>query len=138
MNLRHAALVIFVCWLIFQPCGRSFAHANGMSDVDAERLLIAYLRSQGYDTKEYPLGIDRMPVSDKGFYEYDIHVSGPDYLGHIGFYAVNAETGDIWDTGLCRRLDTAAISSLENFIRDDRGLSKSEIERKKKPSCLND
>jgi len=80
-----------------------------------------------------------MPISDKGFDEYDIHAAGPqDYLGHIGTYAVNAQTGDIWDTGLCHRLDTTAIAPLENLIRDDRGLSKSEFERKKKPSCLND
>jgi hypothetical protein len=140
MKPRHAAALALVCLLIFQPCGRSFADPKAMSEADAVHLLIAYLRSQGYDTKVVPLSIDRMTNgSDKGFYEYDIHAVGPhDYLGHIGFYAVNAETGDIWDTGLCRRLDTAAIAPLENLIRDNRGLSKSEFERKKKPPCLND
>jgi hypothetical protein len=133
---------IFICLLVFQPCGCTFADAKGMSEVDAVHLLLAYLRSQGYDTKEYPLEIDRMTdVSDKGFYEYDIHAAGRhDYLGHIGTYAVNAETGDIWDTGLCQRLDTTAIAPLEELIRDNIGPSKSELERlgKKKPSCLND
>jgi hypothetical protein len=111
-----------------------------MPEADAVHLLIAYLRSQGYDSKEYPLDLDRFTdPADKGFYAYDIHASGPhDYYGHIGTYAVNAETGDIWDTGFCRRLDTAAIAPLENQIRYNRGLSKSEFERKKKPPCLND
>ena len=134
--------VICVCLLVFQPCGVSLADAKGMSEVDAVHLLIAYLRSQGYDTKEVPLLIDRMTGdSDNGFYDYDIHAPGPnDYLGHIGTYAVNSETGDIWDTGLCRRLDTTAIAPLENLIRDNIGLSKSDSKRlsKKKPPCLND
>jgi hypothetical protein len=132
--------VICVCVLVFQPCGVSLADAKGMSEVDAVHLLIAYLRSRGYDAKEYPIEIDRLSASSaNGFYEYDIHAAGPhDYFGHIGTYAVNAETGDIWDTGLCQRLDTTAIAALENLIRDDRGLSKSEFERKKKPPCLND
>ena len=136
--------VICVCVLVFQPCGVSLADAKGMSEVDAVHLLIAYLRSQGYDTKEVPLLIDRLwiermtDVPDKGFYEYDIHSTGP--LAHVGTYAVNAETGDIWDTGLCRRLDTTAIAPLENLIRDNIGLSKSDSKRlsKKKPPCLND
>jgi hypothetical protein len=137
-----AASSIFICLLVFQPCGRTFADAKGMSEVDAVHLLLAYLRSRGYDTKEYPLQIDRMTdVSDKGFYEYDIHAVGPhDYLGHIGTYAVNAETGDLWDTGLCQRLDTTAIAPLEELIRDNIGLSKSDSERlsKNSPPCLND
>src|SRR5260370_25523321 len=140
MKPRHAAALALVCLLIFQPCGRSFADAKGMPEADAVHLLIAYLRSQGYDTKEAPLDLDRFTdPADKGFYAYDIHGSGPhDYYGHIGTYAVNAETGDIWDTGFCRRLDTAAIAPLENQIRYNRGLSKSEFEHKKKPPCLND
>ena len=118
------------------------ADAKGMSEVEVVHLLIAYLRSQGYDKKDYPLDIDRLSASSaNGFYQYDIHAAGPrDYYGHIGTYAVNAETGDIWNTGLCRRLDTTAIAPLENMIRDNIGLSKSDSERlsKKKPHCLND
>jgi hypothetical protein len=134
--------VIVLSLLVFQPCGVSLADAKGMSEVDAVHLLIAYLRSQGYDTKQYPLEIDRLSAdSANGFYQYDIWADGPhDSGGHIGGYAVNAETGDIWDTGLCRRLDTTAIAPLENLIRDNIGVSKRDSERltKKKPACLND
>jgi hypothetical protein len=137
MKHSHAAAIALVCMLILQPCC-GFADAKGMTEVDAVHLLIAYLQSRGYDKGQYPLDIDKLTAA-QGFYAYDIHAAGPhDYYGHIGFYAVNAETGDIWDTGLCRRLDTAAIAPLENLIRDNRGLSKSEIERKRKPACLND
>ena len=112
-----------------------------MSEVDSVHLLVAYLRSQGFDTKEYPLDIDEFTaISAKGFYLYDLHSLGPHgSFQHVGTYGVNAETGDIWDTDLCRRLDTSPIASLEKLVREKIGLSKSDSERlgKIKPPCFN-
>jgi hypothetical protein len=125
-----AISLIFISVLIFQPRGRSIADAKEMPEAEAVHLLRTYLRSQGYDKKKYPLDIERYTDnSAKGFYLYDVHVATPGYLGHIGSYGVNAETGDIWEAIGCKRLESKAVVSLQKQIRDASGLSASELER---------
>jgi hypothetical protein len=125
-----AAVSIFICVFAFQPYGRSLADAKGIPEAEAVHLLRTYLRSQGYDTKKFPLDIEGYTDSSaKGFYLYDVHVATPGYLGHIGSYGVNADTGDIWETIGCERLESRAVVSLQKQIRDASGLSASELER---------
>jgi hypothetical protein len=131
-GLRTIAVVslIFICVLVSQPFGRSLAYTKGIPEAAAVHLLRTYLRSQGYDTKQYPLDIEGYTDnSAKGFYLYDVHVAAPGYLGHIGSYGVNAETGDIWEAIGCKRLESTAVASLQKQIRDASGLSASELER---------
>lgn len=128
-----AASLVLICVLVFQPCGRSIADAKGITEAEAAHLVRTYLRSSGSpDSEKYPLSIEAYtdPYSAKGFYLYDVHGSGPgNYLGRIGGYAVNAETGDLWDTGFCKRLDSKATAPLQKRIQEASGLSKSELER---------
>ncbi len=93
-----------------------------------------YLRSQGYDTKKYPLEFDTPhPSADsvKGFYLYYVNItdSQNNLVSVLGAYGVNAETGDIWERMLCTRVESSAIASLQRQIRDASGLSATELER---------
>jgi hypothetical protein len=127
----EAVSLIFICVLVFQPYGRSLAYTKGIPEAAAVHLLRTYLRSQGYDTKKYPLDIERNEGdnSEKGFYLYYVYVDTPERLVTIGFYGVNAETGDIWEGIGCKRLESTAVASLQKQIRDASGLSASELER---------
>jgi hypothetical protein len=111
--------------------GRSFDDAKVIPEAEAVHLLRMYLRSQGYDTKDFPLDVESNPGdnSTKGFYLYDVYVDTPERLVTIGAYGVNAETGDIWERVGCKRLESSAIASLQKQIRDASGLSASELER---------
>jgi hypothetical protein len=134
----EAVSLIFICVLIFQPCDPCLADAKVIPEEEVVHLLRTYLRSQGYDTKKYPLDIEGYTDnSAKGFYLYDVHVAAPGYLAHIGSYGVNAETGDIWKAIGCNRLDSTAVGSLQKQIRDASGLSASELERSRNMNpCL--
>lgn len=138
-RLPRTAVVslIFICVLVFQLYGRSIADAKVIPEAEAAHLVRTYLRSSGSpDSEKYPLSIEAYTdPSTKGFYLYDVHGSGPgNYLGRIGGYAVNAETGDLWDTGFCKRLDSKEIAPLQKRIRDASGLSKGELERQRNRS----
>jgi len=124
--------MIFICVLIFQPCGRSIAGAKVIPEPGAVHLLRMYLRSQGYDTKDFPLDIEDNPDnSKKGFYFYDVNIANAhgDLVSVLGFYGVNAETEDIWEVTSCKRLESSAIASLQKQICDSSGLSASELQR---------
>ena len=134
-----AASLIFACALIFEPYGRSIAYAKVIPEAEAVHLLRMYLRSQGYDTKKFPLDIESNPGDTsesnpgdnhaKGFYLYYVYVDTPERLVTVGAYGVNAETGDIWERIGCERLESKAVALLQKQIRDASGLSASEAER---------
>ncbi len=129
-----AGSLILVCALIFQLYGQSIAGAKVIPEAEAVHLLRMYLRSQGYDTKKYPLEFDTPhPSADsvKGFYLYYVNItdSQNNLVSVLGAYGVNAETGDIWERMLCTRVESSAIASLQRQIRDASGLSATELER---------
>jgi hypothetical protein len=128
-----AGSLIVICVLIFQLYGQSIAYARVIPEAEAVHLLRMYLRSQGYDTKDFPLDVESNPGdnSAKGFYLYYVNVATRqgDFVSVLGAYGVNAETGDIWERVGCKRLKSSAIASLQRQIRDASGLSATELER---------
>jgi hypothetical protein len=126
-----AASLILICVLIFRAYGRSFADAKVIPEAEAAHLLRMYLQSVGYNTKSSTFDIESNPGdnSTKGFYLYDVYGDTPERLVTIGFYGVNAETGDIWERIGCKQLEPSAIASLPKQIRDSSGLSASELKR---------
>ncbi len=47
----------------------------------------------------------------------------------LGHYAVNRRTGDVWDVGLCKRLDPRAARVLQRSLRKQIGLRESEYKK---------
>ncbi len=124
--------------VIMMMCSASIAQILGQTNApriipekQAQNLLRAYLRSQGYDKKDAPLDIEleRGVNADPTFYLYDVYVDTPQRLVAIGAYGVNRKTADIWERIGCRRIESEAVATSQKKIRETSGLSHSELDK---------
>jgi hypothetical protein len=83
--------------------------------------------------------LDQAPNS----YEPDFIIFGavdpnPDHNGHMGFFAVNVLTGDVWSTaGHCRRITSPRLIKMQKSIRAHLKIAATEFKKHqaKKPVC---
>jgi hypothetical protein len=98
---RKAVTVLLVVGGLFGITVRSQSGKmpSSITKDEAGSLLRSYLRSEGYDTKaaKLDLEIKKEPTSISGnmFYLFDVYANTPERLVTIGFYGINARTGDI-------------------------------------------
>ena len=65
----------------------------------------------------------------------------PDHSAHMGTFAVNPWTGDVWSTaGSCSRLTSSKLIEIQKSIRARSSLAPAEFDRRhaKKPICDTD
>ncbi len=103
------------------------AHSQGgetpssITKDEASNLLRRYLRSEGYDTKSARLDLEMekelTKISGSTFYLFDAYANTPQRLVTIGFYGINAETGDIWERLTCKRVESPSIRAIQKQIR---------------------
>lgn len=89
----------------------------------------------------YHRGAALVPVEKQfvpSFYVFEAESPNPETAAVIGSFAVNAQTGDVWDmAGYCHHLTSRAIRDRQEELRRRFGYSKSEFAKleKLKPMC---
>jgi hypothetical protein len=75
---------------------------------------------------------------DRDFYYFAATWRNPTGSPMTGYYAVNPWTGDVWDVGGCKRLDSAIPRKRREGIRHESGVSKSLYSRlrERRPLCI--
>jgi len=74
---------------------------------------------------------------DPAFYFFQATWPNPKGSPVIGYFAVNPWTGDVWDFGACRRLDSRSLRKLQEEARKLAGITTvNEDLRDKRPLCI--
>ncbi len=61
-------------------------------------------------------------AADDGFYHFDVWSS----TSHVGFFDVDARTGDLWNGVICMRFETPSLVQLQRVIRKRIGMTDNE------------
>lgn len=86
--------------------------------VDAARYLTwEALKVNRADGPDVRLTLVEDPSAPKDFYRFEATWPNPEGSPVLGFYAVNAWTGDVWKTVVCKRVTSPAIREMQKMIR---------------------
>jgi len=96
-----------------------------VSQKEAGDLVKTWLASQGYDTKSQRFILEPDP-DHPGF--PDFYFFSPAYeqsqsVPTLGHFAVNRNTGEVWDWELCQRMQSVALGAAQKSLRKKLGLS---------------
>lgn len=103
---------------------------RNVSDEEAHDLVCVLAGScEGGDTVLLPANVR----VDAGFYHLDVWNS----ISQVGFFDVDARTGDVWNGVICERFDSPSLVRLQRKIRKRIGLTEEEYRRipKTGPMC---
>jgi hypothetical protein len=109
-----------------------------IGDKSARKLLDLAMMTLGFRSGRYV----SVPYVDEGardFYSFQVFAQGAGD-GSLGFFAVNALNGDIWNVDTCRRIDSTRVRLEQRRIVVGLKLSDGEVNdlRKMVPGCRPD
>lgn len=112
------------------------AHASGarLSAKEAEKLVEAAI----YPNRSKAVLQEVHIPSEPDFLFFEAIDPNPDHSAHMGTFAVNSWTGDVWNTaGFCIRVASPRLSEMLRGIRSHSALEAAEFNRRrdKKPIC---
>ena len=101
---------------------------------EARSLVIAALQDRKFDINSPKLYIEKEndPYFPK-FYHFGVYFDMPDRLATIEFFAVDPETADMWEKGLCKRVKTKKVQEIQKILRLRHKLGKKQ--NTSKPPC---
>ena len=100
-------------------------HASGLTADQARQVLILALKHEKFDMSNPGMWIDGPWRGDEqgtpyrpGYYDFGVVYSNrKTHTSNVqGHFAVNASTGDVWNTVRCKRYRFAALSTIQNVI----------------------
>ena len=109
----------------YSQSGRRYISAEEASD------LVCVLTGGCEDGSTSLMPPDQKP--DSGFYHFDAWNS----ISHVGFFDVDARTGDVWSGVICEQLDSPSLVRLQRTIRKRIGMPDKEYKEISKtgPIC---
>lgn len=145
MPRKIAALFLLACLLAgsrvqAEPLDAANIQASELTAEQAKQVLTVVLKHLHYKMSNRDLWIDGpWPGDEKGtlfrpgYYDFGLVYSNPKAAASnvLGHYAVNATTGDVWETERCRRYRFPALSAIQERIsaRTGRQLASDAIAR---------
>ncbi|UOD29210.1 hypothetical protein INH39_27950 [Massilia violaceinigra] len=106
----------------FQP---KEIHASGLTADQARQVLLVVLKHEKFDMSNPGMWIDGPWRGDRqgtqyrpGYYDFGVVYSNrKTHTSNVqGHFAVNASTGDVWNTVRCKRYGFAGLSTIQNVI----------------------
>jgi len=91
---------------------------------EARRLLLQGLQERGYPTRAANFSLE--DVDDPyfpNFYSFQSYSNLPQRFASTGVFAVNKKTADVWDSLLCKRVESRKIKSVQKKLQEEIGLS---------------
>jgi hypothetical protein len=124
-TLRSITSILIACTIITGNC---FAQAQSrtMTIEEARRLAYEALPS---DTKKLP-GLALLP--DEGREKpvkcvwFDVLWDNPNGSVHVGFWAVDMRSGEVWAPILCKRVTNGTLRKLQQAVRKKLAVTKAE------------
>jgi hypothetical protein len=141
MSYWHGRTILSVFVLLIGGC----AGAAGAGS-DRPKISLKTARQLVYEgLRVYSPGSDftRVDVSrirdnyDREFFYFEATWPNPTGSPHLGSFAVNPWTGDVWNAAGCERLTSASLARLQDGIRKRFGFKEKEYSalRARKPLC---
>jgi hypothetical protein len=136
VTLRSVTTILLACTLITSHC---FAQGQWRTITLDEARSLAY-EALPSDTRKLP-GLALLP--DEGRDRpvkcvwFDALWDNPNGSVHIGFWAVDMRTGEVWSPILCKRVTNRTLRKLQQAIRKRLGVTEAEYRAalKKSPCC---
>ena len=133
--------MIFTVWLtvvgiffLTATAGYAKKPHGRINRAEARSLVIAILQARGYDINSPKLNIekDNSPYF-RNFYHFSAYFDTPDRLALIEAFAVDPETADVWEKGLCKRVKTKKVQEIQKILHLRHKLGKKQ--NTSKPPC---
>jgi hypothetical protein len=132
------ALVIGLCVVLslLSPSGNADAKPRTISLGEGRELVYALLKPSGWTTQT--CDVEKLP--DKYFpqlFSFEVRWSNPMGSPHIGAWAVDPKTADLWDANVCVEYRPPGVARLQRMLRKRIGLAEKEYKRLKgrPPMC---
>jgi hypothetical protein len=132
---RPGSLLFLLClWTLLSPAANAQPPEARLSVHEAETLVDAAL----YPNRSRAVLEQIHNPYEPDFIFFEAIDPNPDHSAHMGTFAVNPWTGDVWSTaGSCSRLASSKLVEMLKSIRTRSKLAGAEFERRsaKKPIC---
>lgn len=127
---------ILLCLLMNAADPMTASTAHLINDRKAQELTREAVAVLGIDAKVMvlvPYADDHAPE----FYSFEVFRRGSSANGHVGYFAVNRWTGDVWNIDGCSRIASPVLSKEQESILKRSGMSPSEAAAlgAKPPGC---
>jgi hypothetical protein len=84
--------------------------------------VLAELKHEGYDTASPKFELDYNEKWQTGYYTFDAYFDTPNRLAHIDWYSVAPDSAELWEDGLCKKINTPGVLRLQTTLRAERHL----------------
>ena len=119
--------------VVATPVDPSAYSQTGRRNISAEEAngLVCVLTRGCEDGSTWLMPRDQAP--DSGFYHFDAWNS----ISHVGFFDVDARTGDVWSGVLfCVRIESSALTKLQHAIRRRIGMTDDGYTKARRPGPM--
>jgi hypothetical protein len=131
---RIIRVVLSFCLLVPSAgMAQNVPPARAVTSQEAEELVRHALDPRSLTLPKF--GLDNFKdTHHPDFYFFDATWDSPG--GHLGGFAVDSKTGDVWAAAICRRYNSRRLRSFQKEIRKQIGLNEREYRKLKRPGPM--
>jgi len=136
--LKKSLVTVAILVLATLPCrADSVPESRTVTKDEAEALVRAALPAKLKRLPTFGMEISQDRDHPRFYFAYVYWAGEPQGSMTVGNYAVDTETGDVWDAVIsCDEIRAQALRGLQKMIRKEIGLSESEYKRVKSKGRL--
>jgi hypothetical protein len=126
---RYLSALLTSAFVLLLNAPVILAEEASLTRSEARTLVLAQLKHEGYDIASPKFELDDNKLWAPGYYSFDAYFDAPDRLAHIDWYSVDPRNAELWDDGLCMKIETPSVRQLQNKLRAERSLPLSSTQK---------